>query len=86
MAIFKKLLIILLLVSIAIFTVVFYTVQQPINLATGQSSVEIEIKQGQTLSQLAYAWQQAGWLPSARALLIQARLLGGAKEIGRAHV
>ncbi len=81
MAIFKKLLIILLLVSIAIFTVVFYTVQQPINLATGQSSVEIEIKQGQTLSQLAYAWQQAGWLPSARALLIQARLLGGAKDI-----
>ena len=81
MPMLKKLFMVFLFVAVGVFAAGFYVVQQPMNLAAGQSSIDIEIKKGQTLSQLAYAWQREGWLPSAQALLIQARFLGGAKDI-----
>jgi UPF0755 protein len=58
-----------------------YLVQQPIQLAKDQDNLVIEIQQGQTLSQLAYTWQRQGWLPSARVLLLQAKVFDSAKSI-----
>lgn len=55
--------------------------QQPIVLSDGVEHIEVEIKKGQTLSQLAYDWEQQGWLPSAKILLLQARVLESAKRI-----
>lgn len=76
----KTLFFILLSGFVAIATAAFF-VQQPINLGPKQSSILVEIKQGQTLSQLAYLWEKQGWLPHARVLLMQARLLGHGKNI-----
>lgn len=42
---------------------------------TNQDAVLISIERGDTLSHKALEWQQAGWLPSAVLLKIQARLL-----------
>jgi UPF0755 protein len=55
--------------------------QQTIILAEGEDYVVVDIRKGQTLSQLAYDWQQQGWLPSAKALLIQARIFDSARDI-----
>jgi len=78
---FKKLLIFSLLTIAVIISAAVFLIQQPIILAEGESSVLIEIKKGQNLTRLAHAWQKQGWLPSARVLLIQARLLDSAKKI-----
>lgn len=77
-----KKLFILSLISIAVLVSgAAYLVQQPIVLAEGESSLIIEVNKGQNLSQLAYTWEKQGWLPSAKVLLIQARLFDSARKI-----
>jgi UPF0755 protein len=78
---FRKLIILFVLTFIALGSSALFLLQQPIVLAEGESSIAVEIKKGQTLSQLAYHWQSQGWLPSAKVLLIQARILDSAKNI-----
>ncbi len=78
---FRKLIILSVLTFIVLISAVVFLVQSPIMLAEDESSIVVEIEKGQTLSQLAYHWQGQGWLPSARILLIQARILDSAKSI-----
>ena len=54
---------------------------QTINLPADKNVVHVEIRQGQTLSQLAHSWEKEGWLPSARILLLHAKILDSAKQI-----
>jgi UPF0755 protein len=77
----KKLLSTVILVFIVLISIIFFVMQQSIELVAGEDYVVVEIKEGQTLSQLAYDWQAQGWLPFAKVLLIQARLLNSAKNI-----
>jgi UPF0755 protein len=77
----KKLISVSLLFALMIIAGIAYKFQQPIQVQAEQSSIVVEIQQGQTLSQLAYNWQKQGWLPSARILLLQARILDSAKSI-----
>lgn len=77
----KKLLILFVLSIVVLSSGIAFLVQQPIKLADDANSIIVEVKKGQTLSQLAYHWQKQGWLPSARVLLIQARILDSAKKI-----
>ena len=78
---FKKIFILAVL-SIAVLAAgITFVLQQPIVLAEGEDFIVVEIKKGQTLSQLAYSWQAQGWLPSAKALLIQARIFDSARDI-----
>ena len=58
-----------------------YVSQQRIQLPPGLSGVSVNIERGQTLSALALKWQNQGWLPSARFLLLQAKLLGLSTKI-----
>lgn len=58
-----------------------YFFLQPIDLPEDVQVVHVDIQQGQTLSQLAHDWEQEGWLPSARILLLHAKLLDSAKQI-----
>ena len=78
---FKKLIILSVIASLFLISASAFMVQQPITLKEGESSIVVEIKKGQTLSKLAYSWQKQGWLPSAKVLLIQARILESAKNI-----
>lgn len=78
---FKKLFTVLLLGLVILIAGFAYLAQQSIVLGQDQSSILVEIKKGQTLSQLAYDWQKQGWLPSARILLVQARILDNAKQL-----
>ena len=78
---FKKLMFFILLSCIACIAAAAFFIQQPIKLADKQDSITVEIKQGQTLSQLAYRWEKQGWLPHAKVLLLQARLLGHGKNL-----
>lgn len=78
---FKKLCIFLLLSIVGLAAGLFFLVQQPLVLPAGQEALEIEIKRGQTLSQLAHDWERDGWLPSANILLLQAKILGTATSI-----
>jgi UPF0755 protein len=77
----KKLLSTVILVFIVLISIIFFVMQQSIESVAGEDYVVVEIKKGQTLSQLAYDWQAQGWLPFAKVLLIQARLLNSAKNI-----
>ena len=86
----KKLFLLILLSGISFVAVIIYALQQPINAvgnsvkdneANNQDSIVVEIKKGQTLSQLAYNWQAQGWLPHAKVLLLQARILDNAKDL-----
>jgi UPF0755 protein len=86
----KKLFLLILLSGISFVAVIIYALQQPINAvgnsvkdneANNQDSIVVEIKKGQTLSQLAYNWQTQGWLPHAKVLLLQARILDNAKDL-----
>jgi UPF0755 protein len=77
----KKLLSTVILVFIVLISIIFFVMQQSIESVAGEDYVVVEIKEGQTLSQLAYDWQAQGWLPFAKVLLIQARLLNSAKNI-----
>jgi UPF0755 protein len=78
---FKKLFLFTLLLLIGLSAIAIYLFQQPIVLPGGKNSIEIEVKRGQTLSQLANDWERAGWLPSAPVLLLQAKVMGAAKNI-----
>lgn len=78
---FKKLFLFILLSFIGLTAGLVFLLQQPIVLPDGKDSIEIEIKRGQTLSELAHAWEQDGWLPSAPILLLQAKVLAAAKNI-----
>lgn len=78
---FKKLVLLLVLVLMIISAGIVYVSQQPMKVPAGQSSIQVDIKQGQTLSELAYLWKKQGWLPSARLLLLQAKILDSAKNI-----
>lgn len=78
---FKKIILLFVLSSVVLISMIAFFVQQPIVLAEDESSIVVEIKKGQTLSQLANDWQKEGWLPSAKFLLIQARILDSAKKI-----
>lgn len=49
---------------------------------TNSTAVPIEIKSGQTLTQLAHQWEKDGWLPSALLLRIQARVYGEHLKVG----
>lgn len=42
----------------------------------------LEIQSGQTLTELAEAWEEEGWLPSALLLRIQARVYGNTLKVG----
>ena len=77
----KKLILLFVFVLMILAAGIVYVSQQPMTIPAGQSNVHIDIKQGQTLSELAYLWQKQGWLPSARLLLLQAKVLGSAKNI-----
>lgn len=78
---FKKFVLLSTLVLILIAAALVYLSQQPMKVPAGQSSIHVDIKHGQTLSELAYSWQKQGWLPSARFLLLQAKILKSAKSI-----
>ncbi|MBL4882191.1 MAG: endolytic transglycosylase MltG [Oleispira sp.] len=78
---FKKLILLFVFVLMVLAAGIVYVSQQPMSIPAGQSSIHIDIKQGQTLSELAYLWQKQGWLPSARLLLLQAKILSSAKNI-----
>lgn len=78
---FKKFILLSVLSLLVITSAVAYLLQQPIQLTQGQKGILVEIRQGQTLSQLAYTWQKQGWLPSARVLLLQAKVFDSAKSI-----
>jgi UPF0755 protein len=78
---FKKIIILSLLIVVGLISASVFLMQQPIILADNESGIVVEIKKGQTLSQLAHDWESQGWLPSAKVLLIQARLLDSAKQL-----
>jgi UPF0755 protein len=78
---FKKIFIFAILAFAVLSSAIIFVMQQPIALAASEDYVVVEIAKGQTLSQLAYDWQAQGWLPSAKVLLIQARLLNSARNI-----
>jgi UPF0755 protein len=78
---FKKIFTLALLSIVVLIAGITFVMQQPIVLAEGEDLIVVEIKKGQTLSQLAYSWQAQGWLPSAKALLIQARIFDSARDI-----
>lgn len=78
---FKKLSILFLLSLIVLIAGFSFLAQQSIVLPDGKDRIVVEVKKGQTLSQLAYDWEKRGWLPSAKILLIQARVLDSAKKI-----
>ena len=78
---FKKISILFLLSLIVLIAGFSFLAQQSIVLPDGKDRIVVEIKKGQTLSQLAYGWEKQGWLPSAKILLIQARVLDSAKKI-----
>jgi UPF0755 protein len=77
----KKLFIIAIVGILASLAGIIFFAQQTIILAEGEDYVVVDIRKGQTLSQLAYDWQQQGWLPCAKALLIQARIFDSARDI-----
>jgi UPF0755 protein len=77
----KKLFIIAVFGILASLSGITFFAQQAITLAEGDDYVVVDIKKDQTLSQLAYDWQKQGWLPSAKALLIQARIFDSARDI-----
>lgn len=78
---FKKIILLSVLILIAMAAGIVYLSQQPMAVPVGKSSIHVDIKQGQTLSELAYSWQKQGWLPSARFLLLQAKILKSARNI-----
>lgn len=78
---FKKFMLFIFLSILAGIAMAVYLVQQPIKLTDAQDSITIEINRGQTLSELAYSWEKQGWLPHAKVLLLQARVLGHGKNL-----
>ncbi|MEH6447283.1 MAG: endolytic transglycosylase MltG [Oleispira sp.] len=78
---FKKIIMLSVVIIVGLISASVFVMQQPIILADNKSNIVVEIKKGQTLSQLAHDWENQGWLPSAKILLIQARLLDSAKQI-----
>lgn len=78
---FKKIIMLSVVIFVGLISAAVLLLQQPIILANDESNIVVEIKKGQTLSQLAYDWENQGWLPSAKILLIHARLLDSAKQI-----
>lgn len=78
---FKKLMFFIFLVCLAGIAMAVYLIQQPIKLTNAQDSITVEINQGQTLSELAYSWEKQGWLPYAKVLLLQARILDHGKNL-----
>lgn len=78
---FKKFMLFIFLSSLAGIAMAVYLVQQPIKLTDAQDSITIEINRGQTLSELAYSWEKQGWLPHAKVLLLQARVLDHGKNL-----
>ena len=77
----KKIFIFAILGFIALILGIVFALQQPIVMTENENQIVVEIKKGQTLSELAYSWQVQGWLPSAKVLLIHARVSGSAKNI-----
>lgn len=77
----KKIVLLSALLLILFSAGIIYLVQKPLQAPVGQDVISLQINQGQTLSALAYSWQQQGWLPSARLLLLQAKLFNSAKHI-----
>jgi len=77
----KKIVLLSALLLILFSAGIIYLVQKPLQAPAGQDVISLQINQGQTLSALAYSWQQQGWLPSARLLLLQAKLFNSAKDI-----
>lgn len=77
----KKMLVWLFVVGFVLLSLIVFYAQKPLIDSSIESTILIEIKKGQTLSQLAHTWEKQGWLVSADLLLLQARLLGGAKKI-----
>ena len=77
----KKIVLLSALLLILFSAGIIYLVQKPLQAPAGQDVISLQINQGQTLSALAYSWQQQGWLPSARLLLLQAKLFNSAKHI-----
>lgn len=49
---------------------------------TNKAPVQVEVQNGQNLTQLAQKWQEDGWLPSALLLRIQARVYGSQVKVG----
>jgi len=77
----KKIVLLSVFIILATIAGIVYMSLKPINIPAEQDTIHIEISQGQTLSQLAYSWQKQGWLPSAKFLLLQAKILNSAKDI-----
>lgn len=77
----KKIVLLMVVAVLAAVAGMVYMSLKPITIPMGQEKIHLEIKQGQTLSQLAYSWQKQGWLPSAKFLLLQAKVLKSAKDI-----
>lgn len=78
---FKKMFYFSLLMVVILVSAIAFIAQKPIGSSNDKKTLIIEIEKGQTLSQLAHAWEKQGWLPSANFLLLQARVFGGAKKI-----
>mgnify|MGYP000468781853 CR=1 FL=1 len=81
----KKIFILSFLITVFAISSVAYLLSKPIvatnNKGNSSESILVEIEKGQTLSELAYTWENKGWIPSAKLLLVQARIMGGAKSI-----
>lgn len=82
---FKKIFFLSFLIAVLAISSVVFLLSKPVadtnNNENSSESILIEIEKGQTLSELAYIWENKGWIPSAELLLIQARVMGGAKSI-----
>ena len=66
----------LMMVSVAVAFAIWYL---PL---TNKAPVQIDIKNGQNLTQVAQQWQADGWLPSALLLRLQARIYGSQLKVG----
>lgn len=77
----KKLFSLFVLMALVVSAGLIYVLKKPLDIPSGEETISIQINQGQTLSQLAYNWENQGWLPSARLFLLQAKVLKNAKEI-----
>ena len=77
----KKLFSLFVLMALVVSAGLIYVLKKPLDIPSGEEAISIQINQGQTLSQLAYNWENQGWLPSARLFLLQAKVLKNAKKI-----
>jgi cell division protein YceG involved in septum cleavage len=61
----KKLFSLFVLMALVVSAGLIYVLKKPLDIPSGEETISIQINQGQTLSQLAYNWENQGWLPSA---------------------